>query len=363
MLGMSARAVLGDAETAWVCETDSDASRVLAERFGVPNHGDITALDWSTVEPVDVMVGGWPCQPFSLAGKRKGMNDERAIWPAFADAIRVVRPRVFLGENVPGILARGQLGRVVADLARIGYVGSWLCLRASDVGAPHQRKRLFVVAADPDREPVRLQPVPVGAREPATVVGGDSPRALMPTPDATDHGVGNQGRDGSPNLATAVALLPTPNATDSGGGGRTVPEHRTHDGPDFGPRLRDVALLLPTPIASPWTRNATVNRDPDDDGHSGTTLADVAYADRWAQYGPAIARWEAVLGRPAPDPTVTGKRGGRRLSGRFCEWLMGWPDGWVTDLVDNTAALRIAGNGVVPQCATAAYRMLMEMSA
>lgn len=66
-----------------------------------------------------------------------------------------------------------------------------------------------------------------------------------------------------------------------------------------------------------------------------------------------------VLGRPAPEPTVVGKRGGRRLSGRFVEWLMGWPEGWVTDLVDNTAALRLCGNGVVRQQGAAAYRPIL----
>jgi DNA (cytosine-5)-methyltransferase 1 len=110
--------------------------------------------------------------------------------------------------------------------------------------------------------------------------------------------------------------------------------------------------------------NATANRShvAASTNHSGWTLHDVAYADRWAQYTPAVARWETVTGRLAPEPTVVGKRGGRRLSGRFVEWLMGWPDGWVTDLVDNTAALRLCGNGVVRQQGAAALQMLAASS-
>jgi DNA (cytosine-5)-methyltransferase 1 len=71
--------------------------------------------------------------------------------------------------------------------------------------------------------------------------------------------------------------------------------------------------------------------------------------DRWGRCAPAVARWETVLGRPAPDPTEPGTRGQPRLSARFVEWLMGLPAGWVTDHVGRSAALRILGNGVVPQ--------------
>jgi DNA (cytosine-5)-methyltransferase 1 len=127
--------------------------------------------------------------------------------------------------------------------------------------------------------------------------------------------------------------------------------------------LPSAIALLPTPTVadSRGTRNATAGRT-GPGHHDGWTLSDVAFADRWAQYGPAIRRWETALGRPAPEPTVTGKRGGQRLSGRFTEWLMGLPDGWVSDLVDNNAAVRICGNGVVPQQAIAAYSSLAALT-
>lgn len=149
-------------------------------------------------------------------------------------------------------------------------------------------------------------------------------------------------------------MLPTPQARDSGRG--------SGYGDDPGrPLSETIARLLPTPCAgdSKGTRNATAGRTrtraEGRTNHDGWTLSDIAFADRWAQYSPAIRRWEQVTGRTAPEPTITGKRGGQRLSGAFTEWMMGWPEGWVSELVDNNAAVRISGNGVVPQQAFAAY--------
>lgn len=342
-LDLAVAEVLTDVRTAWVSEVDPDASRVLEHRLpGVPNLGDLTTVDWSAVEPVDVLVAGFPCQPFSLAGKRKGTDDERWIWGSIADAVRHLRPRLVLLENVPGVLAHRGMGRVLGDLAGIGYDADWTCLRASDVGAPHQRNRVFIAArpaTDAGRKHLRVKPVIIAARGGAPLVGDHREGTLMPTPDASRADRG--GRLLSPDAAARRA------------------DGRGTEKRAFG--LDDAVALLPTPTAMHTARNATANRSAPKPttNQTGWTLADIAYADRWAQYGPAVARWETILGRPAPDPTVAGKRGGRRLSARFVEWLMGWPDGWVTDLVDNTPALRICGNGVVPQCAAAAYRSLL----
>lgn len=108
------------AVVAWHCETDPAASKVLAHRWpGVPNHRDLSIVDWAGVQPVDVVCAGWPCQPFSLAGKRKGFDDDRAIWPHIARAIRLVRPGVVVLENVPAVFAVGEFDRVAADLATL----------------------------------------------------------------------------------------------------------------------------------------------------------------------------------------------------------------------------------------------------
>ena len=94
---------------------------------------------------VDVLTAGFPCQPFSVAGKRKQADDERNMWPATADVIGIVKPRFVLLENVPGV--REYLPVVVRDLRRRGYdVSHPLQLGADDVGAPHRRKRVWIVA-------------------------------------------------------------------------------------------------------------------------------------------------------------------------------------------------------------------------
>lgn len=131
---------------AWQSEIDPHASKVLAKHWPhVPNLGDVTKIDWSQVERVDLIAGGYPCQPFSEAGQRRGTDDDRHLWPHFFDAIRVLRPRFALLENVPGHLSLG-FDRVLADLASIGFDAEWSVVSACSVGASHMRRRLFVVA-------------------------------------------------------------------------------------------------------------------------------------------------------------------------------------------------------------------------
>jgi DNA (cytosine-5)-methyltransferase 1 len=103
---------------------------------------------------VDIVSAGFPCQPFSGAGKELGADDPRNMWPETAEVLERVRPRVALLENVPRLLSSGYFGRVLADLAAIGFDAEWGVLGAADVGAPHRRKRLWVVA---HRERQRLE--------------------------------------------------------------------------------------------------------------------------------------------------------------------------------------------------------------
>jgi site-specific DNA-cytosine methylase len=130
----------------WQSEIDPYASRVLKKHWpDVPNLGDITKVDWSTVERPDLVCGGYPCQPFSYAGRRNGVDDPRHLWPHFADALRYLRPRWALLENVPGHLSLG-FDEVLADLAALGFDAEWSLVSACSVGAPHLRRRLFCVA-------------------------------------------------------------------------------------------------------------------------------------------------------------------------------------------------------------------------
>ena len=311
-LDMAAAAVF-DVDLAWYAEVDPDAAKVLAP--GVPNHGDITAIDWTQVEPVDLLTAGYPCQPMSFAGRRAGLSDERWLWDdGVFPAIRDLRPGIVLLENVPGHLSVG-FGRVLGDLAAIGYDASWMCVRASDVGAPHRRERVFVVATD--------------ATDQRHERGWSARRGRFGSADRGHVAAGG------------VALLPTPTVVDARGG-----------------------------------RNATAGRtDPDSQHHSGWTLSDVAHADRWGEYAGVIARWEHVTGRPAPEPTEPTAKGGRRLAPPFVEWLMGLPEGWVTQVprmwrdedgtesivpaLTRNAQLKALGNGVVPQQGAHALTQLL----
>jgi DNA (cytosine-5)-methyltransferase 1 len=134
----------------WQVENDPYCIRVLEKHWpNVKRYGDVREVKWAEVEPVDLICGGFPCQPVSVAGARKGDKDERWLWPEFLRAIREIRPRYALVENVPGLLStdNGRLARgVFGDLAEIGYDAEWNIVSATDVGAPHLRKRVFIVA-------------------------------------------------------------------------------------------------------------------------------------------------------------------------------------------------------------------------
>ena len=133
-------------------EIDAWCRGVLAQHWPeVPRHDDVrTAPDWwaSTERPnVDVVCGGFPCQPFSIAGLQLGVFDERWMWPAMADVVRAVRPRYVVVENVAALVRDGRAwGAVLGDLHTFGFDAEWATLRASDFGAPHKRERVYLVA-------------------------------------------------------------------------------------------------------------------------------------------------------------------------------------------------------------------------
>jgi len=95
---------------------------------------------------VDWIIGGFPCQPFSVAGAQRGTDDERWLWPHIRRIAREVEPRGLFLENVPGLFAHGGIDTVLGDLAENGYDTIWTTVRASDVGASHRRERCFILA-------------------------------------------------------------------------------------------------------------------------------------------------------------------------------------------------------------------------
>lgn len=315
---------------AWVSDIDPGASKILAHRYpGVPNLGDITTIDWTTVPPVDVIEGGSPCQDVSHAGSRAGMRTgtRSGLWSAMRDAIDIIRPRLVVWENVRGVLSaqadsdvepcpfcvgdeRGPtlraLGRVVGDLAELGYVGGWHGLRAADVGAPHPRFRVFVVAwpaTDADR------------------VRSDRRRV---------HGPRQWGGTQPADRGLAAA-----HASD-----RRLSRHAEFQ---FGAEAG-----VQAPLGGHVDGLAVEAR-----GLGG---------DNWGPFGPAIHRWERLLGRPSPAPTEPGRNGQPRLSPRFVEFLMGLPAGWVTDVpgLSRNEQLKALGNGVVWQQSAAGIRHILR---
>jgi DNA (cytosine-5)-methyltransferase 1 len=137
---------------AWQVEIDEYARRVLAKHWpDVPRFGDIRDCGAHNLAPVDLICGGFPCQDISGAGRRAGIDGERSgLWSEYARIVGELRPRYVLVENVAALLVRG-MGRVLGDLAAIGYDAEWSTLSACALGAPHTRERLFIIA-HPHRE-------------------------------------------------------------------------------------------------------------------------------------------------------------------------------------------------------------------
>ena len=376
-----AMAVDPDARVAWTSDVEPGPCKLAATRWpGTPNLGDITAIDWADVEPVDIICGGSPCQDLSLAGKRAGMaaGTRSGLWESMAAAVETIRPRLVVWENVLGALsarayspveseptmlgdratgpALRAAGRVAGALATLGYDCRWAVIRAADAGAPHQRARFFLIGHPHGqpwdmRRPTAPRQTPGGQpqREPTRPDLG----ILMPTPTASDHKAGRHQDGTGHSLTQAVQLLPTPQAVNA-----------AYSGAGYGPTLNEVATnLLPTPKATDGIMGLprTSGRPPEKSTFLATRLEHTDYGD----YAPAIARWEQVTGRAAPPPSTPPLReGGKpRLSARFVEWMMGLPDGHVTgaDLnLSREQQLRLLGNGVVPQQATLAVRQLTQ---
>ena len=155
-LDLGVRAVLGNHRTLAYCERSIEAASVLEKRASegsldeAPIYSDVKSFPTELFSgKVDWVIGGFPCQPFSTAGKRAGEFDSRNLWP---DTIRIIRelgPRYVFLENVPGLVTSGYFGTILGDLAEAGLDAEWGCFRASQVGASHKRERLFILAYRP----------------------------------------------------------------------------------------------------------------------------------------------------------------------------------------------------------------------
>ena len=305
-----------DAEVVWHCEWEDAPSTVLEAHWpGVANYRDVSKVDWESVEPVDILTGGFPCQDVSHAGRRAGLKSgtRSGLWSEFAKAISVLRPSYVVIENVRGLTSAkagsdveycpwcmGEtdgggsvmraLGAVLGDLADLGYNAKWTGLRAADAGAPHNRYRIFILAWGGARVNV---PTPVVS----DVWADGYERAI--TKESPNRGVG------LPTWANRMRLLRTPTAAEVDGG----PVH-----PDVakakGQTLRltgQVLALLPTPNTQEGSGKCR-------DWGGDLTHAITCACKNWGDFTPAIERWEKVTGRPAPEPTLPDGQKGSTVS-------------------------------------------------
>lgn len=357
-LGLAVEWVMG-AETAWLAEIDPAARRVLAARWpDVPLYGDITAIDWSAVPRVDVLAGGTPCQDLSIAGRRAGMAEgtRSGLWAAMRNAIAALQPTYVVWENVNGCrsatatsaleseprhLGAGDLagqpvlralGRVLGDLAALGFDAEWRSVRAADVGCCHRRDRVFVLAWQ-------------GAAADADGVSGGVRRA--PAARETTRGWAS----GAPARHDRASAADAHRTRLAGRRGTTL--SRTGE---LAPWQDDLAPAGGIRPAS-WSCGACGGLDPD----CATCWLDLTVDHGWGDFEDAIRSHEQLLGRTAPPATEPGRRGTPRLNVRFVEWMMCLPDGWVIDIpgISRRQQLTLLGNGVVPPQAAAALEDML----
>ncbi|GAA2229701.1 DNA cytosine methyltransferase [Herbiconiux moechotypicola] len=325
-----------DARTIWFSEINEPVARVFSHHWpDAPNLGDITTIDWNTVEPVDVLCGGFPCQDVSTVGKMAGLapGTRSGLWAHMATAIEKMQPQWVVIENVRGLLSapairpapegdederrnpepatpgdatlRGvepdpwdlgdqparplrALGAVLGDLADLRYDAQWIGLPASAVGAPHPRFRILILANRTLPNPPRL---------------------------------GRRARWGELGSSQSAAR---DNRLES-------PDHRPRDGAEEAAYAR------------------------------GDLLADRELLQRWGRHAPAIAQWERTTGRLAPAPAIVNEGNSPQPAPAFVEWLMGLEPGWVTSPslgLTHAQQLTALGNGVLPAHAVAGVRAL-----
>ena len=388
-LDLGVLTAFGGGRIAWCADPDPHITQVLTVRMpGVPNLGDLTRIDWASVEPVDVLTAGFPCQDISAAGRRAGIEKgtRSGLWTHVVAAVRVLRPAFVVVENVAALRWKsGGLHRVLGDLADTGYDAAWRSVRAADIGAPHRRERVFVLAwpqtpdtadADCDQPQRRRGSHSVAGTAGSTPGARDQrqrhwhPAVHRGTTPTDTRGLGcqrlhpphPQRRPHTARPDSAAAHTTSVGQRHSGSPGRRwVPSAAVAAGTPTG----EAGSLTADPPGFRWDQgvpwaagiegrsDSAVHRDP-------PTSDSCAGGVDWSVYEPAIRRWEHLLGRVTPHPTQPGRHGRPVLAPQFVEHLMGLPTGWITDLpLPRTAQLRALGNGVVPQQATYALALLL----
>ncbi len=329
-------------ECRWQVENDPFANKVLAKHWpNIPRYGDIREVKGAELERVDCIAGGFPCQDLSQAGKRVGIEGARSgLWFEFVRLVGELRPCYVLIENVPGLLVPGAMSRVVGELARLGYVGCWLSLRASDFGASHLRKRIFIVAYS-----VRT--------------GSPSERPGESDPERGADPIGASGSIAGAELADSAGgrfgIVREPSGRDGFvNGSHAQLENAARDEQPGLPRqdrgMRRRGVCEPSEQLADSSNGQLQEQRWGSEGRTG-----IGSAGTFAP-GPADPRWPAILSeRPDLAPALESP-------------LRGVVDG-VPDTLDGTAMkdrtkrLGRLGNAVVPDCAEWIGRRILSHSA
>lgn len=283
---------------------------------------DLKSFPWESFrDRVGILSGGYPCQPFSAAGKRLGKDDPRHLWPWIADGIVLMRPDLCFFENVEGHISLG-LREVIEELDRIGYTTTWGIFSAAEVGAPHQRKRIFILA---HRQSARLE----GYH--GLLTGRDEPRRESSQPEGS---VG-----GSDSSGTELAHT----ECDGSREGRDVRE-----GPDGA-----------EPVGQSDTRGAWPSRpgQPQYGWEPPRVVGNTHRPrpqERTGEGGPHIQRADSNGGAASSGPTQPPLGGDSHGSARG----LGYAELSVT-CDSRTDELRLLGNGVVPATCSLAFRTLL----
>jgi DNA (cytosine-5)-methyltransferase 1 len=327
-LDLAFRRVFPAARTVLYSENEIYAAAVLAARIGegklcdAPIWSDLRQLDggpWRGA--VDCILGGFSCQDISSAGKRLGITGPKSsIWFQFARLIREMDPWLVVLENVDELVGRG-LGVVLGDLAALGFDAEWLCLRASDVGAPHERARIFIIAmgnADRVRECGADQEGET-ERDRRTRPRGDAERPSDIDVADTD-GDERQWKSGGGKHSRPIPTEPRPNRT----------------------------RRWPTPTAMDYRSSGAAGYSTESGRHSGTTLTDAIREREREQLGDAnCARLAQRSGERGYDEAQFAAP--ERTVGHVVDWPPGRDDAdrWRRYL-DRYPGLRPAVDGAQP---------------
>lgn len=330
--------------TVWFSELNPAPARVFAHHWpGVPNLGDITQIDWRQAEPVDVLCGGFPCQDVSTVGKRAGLapGTRSGLWAQMATAIDVLQPEWVVAENVRGLLsATARRPEPKDDPDESNPLSA-----ALEFATPAERSALRAMEPDPwnlgdtSARPLRA----LGA------VLGDLADLRY---DARWLGL-PASHVGAPHTRFRIFILARRTLPHPARLGRRPWRGDPGTGPS--PTRHD------RPLASDHRPGAERTPILAGQGAGRAVAADRAAVRRWGHYAGAIRRWEYFTGRTAPSPALLNDGGQPRPAPRFVEWLMGLPDGWVTDPdleLTGSEQLTALGNGVLPRQAIRALDAL-----